>query len=544
MRKALKFRTGGVVAAVRIALALALLATTWFGWGVPLQGGVPGQLLAGSYLAFAIVMLWLVQRSWWLAHWLQLPCFVVDVVTAFVTLWLIEAGHPGALSPFMALFVYLLLTAGIYWPGRRAILAALTIGLIYLVVGVVLLQVAGNLGDIAVFIRRLFFMIAVAGFISWGSFQLGRGRSERLDLPASGGVDAAFRELADYAMRHGEAAGVALSWMPDDEPWTLVLTAGSLGDARHRFGPEVFSAADLGESDAVLFDARRRRSLQLLAGRNVIASKGAFHHALPRHLGVLSGIIVTVQGQTGSGHLLLTDVSGPSSDQLRLARSLALEIGHALDRYAVIQMTREADRVRIRDALARDLHDSVAQSLAGASFRIEALRQTLTAQPVICDELDGLQRALEREERNVQRLILKLRDRDDPRRDCDVAAELSVTLADTAARWGVTWSIDAATDLPAVPLVMLHEFEQIVREAVANAVRHGRASHVELTVRCAAGAFDLTIVDDGSGFIARSIALYPRSIAERVAELGGKLDVARNSDKTVLRIALPTGGQV
>ena len=42
--------------------------------------------------------------------------------------------------------------------------------------------------------------------------------------------------------------------------------------------------------------------------------------------------------------------------------------GHALDRRAVMVVTREADRTRIRDTLARDLHDNVTQILSSINL--------------------------------------------------------------------------------------------------------------------------------------------------------------------------------
>lgn len=94
---------------------------------------------------------------------------------------------------------------------------------------------------------------------------------------------------------------------------------------------------------------------------------------------------------------------------------------------------------------------------------------------------------------------------------------------------------------PQVPLLALHEFEQVLREAVANAVRHGDARRIEVQLRRREGEIMLEIVDDGQGFPTRPRPLQPRSIATRVADLGGRLDIESQPGRTALRIVLPAG---
>lgn len=539
MLKALKFRTGWVVATVRFALALALLGATGFDGAAALSGEARVRLVAGGYLAFAIVMLGIGLRSWWLAHRLRAAGFAVDAITAAAMLWLLASPGFALSGLFLASFVYVLLGIGLYWPGRAAALVGAGLCLAFVAVG----AIRGDGGAMPVQLGPgVLIMIALMGFIAWVCARLGKERPVRLDLPPGGGLEAAFQAVTQFAGDHGEARGMAVSWATDDEPWVWVQTGGSLGTAHRRLGPEAFSDPAFGPGEALLFDRRRRRSLQLLGNGQVVARQGWAGHPLPDLCGAACGILVTLQARGGTGHLLLTDIAGISADHLRPARALALEIGHALDRRTIEVVARTADRTGLRDALARDLHDSVAQSLAGASFRIEALRQSLAAGRAIAADLDNLQLSLEREERHVQRLIANLRDdRDDPDRLSVLAEDLAAILEDTGARWGVAWTLDADPALPAMPLPVLHELGQILREAVANAVRHGGASRITVALRDAAGQTRLDIADDGTGFPVRPVALRPRSIADRVADLGGELTIASSGGRTVLRIVLPTG---
>ncbi|WP_195908729.1 hypothetical protein [Novosphingobium sp. Gsoil 351] len=92
-----------------------------------------------------------------------------------------------------------------------------------------------------------------------------------------------------------------------------------------------------------------------------------------------------------------------------------------------------------------------------------------------------------------------------------------------------------------VGLSQIHELRQIAREAVANAARHGFASRIVFTVDPAPTAFHLDIVDNGNGgrVTGSSHPFKPRSIAERVAALGGKLDARCGPAGARLYITVP-----
>lgn len=536
MRKALNFRTGRVVALVRTGLALAVLATTWTGVDGLYHGDATARMFAGGYVLLAIALLAITHWSWWLTHRLRMFALLLDGSMLFAALVLPSLPPPAAAGVFMALYAFILLSAALCCPHRGAAVAALVLVTGYAAACVLLPLPPGFAAWLG---PQLISMVALAGFVMWLGERIGKHRPPRLDLSHEGGLPVAFGRVLEFAASQSEAAGAALAWVPNDEPWAWVQSAGSLEEWHGRLGPDQFSVADDTLPGAVLFDRARKRQLYLLDDGMVAASKGLVVHPLIVRFHADCGILVTVPTQGGTCFLLLTGIHDVVADHLRLVRAVGIEIGHALDRRAAMVVTREADRIRIRDALARDLHDSVAQSLAGASFRIEALRQALSGGRAIGPDLDALQRSLEQEERNVQRLILQLRDRDEPDRHCNLALELARTLDDSGARWGIDCVLATGDDLPLVPLLALHEFEQILREAVANAVRHGNANRVDVQIRRGEGQIMLDIMDDGLGFPARPRPLQPRSIASRVEDLGGELAVESQPGRTLLRVVLP-----
>jgi signal transduction histidine kinase len=86
----------------------------------------------------------------------------------------------------------------------------------------------------------------------------------------------------------------------------------------------------------------------------------------------------------------------------------------------------------------------------------------------------------------------------------------------------------------------------MLEEAVANAVRHGRASSVAVTIQKDDQHITMRIRDDGLGFVdhkmeqvATVTSVGPVSIRNRVNELGGLLEVRSSPRGVELQIQLP-----
>ena len=76
---------------------------------------------------------------------------------------------------------------------------------------------------------------------------------------------------------------------------------------------------------------------------------------------------------------------------------------------------------------------------------------------------------------------------------------------------------------------------------MANSARHGNSTRVTFTLSAEPKAIHLDIVDDGHGGSAADSnkPFQPRSISERVAALGGKLDARSGPTGTRLYITFP-----
>ncbi len=250
----------------------------------------------------------------------------------------------------------------------------------------------------------------------------------------------------------------------------------------------------------------------------------------------LLGVFFSVgDDQEWSGRLFLFDppISAPALARLRLLQDLVREIGPPV--YAVYRLRRLRSRAygieRVR--IARELHDSVIQTLIALNMRIDVLRRHPSADDhETSDELADLQRGLRQEILNVRGLIQRIRSVgpgagtlreslvvlvEQFRRDTGIATELFLEEKDIV-----------------LPSRLAHEVLRIVSEALANVRKHSGASKAQIRFAFKKGLWTLMIEDDGKGlnFSGRrthaeldAAGQGPTVLGERVRSVGGKLAI-------------------
>jgi signal transduction histidine kinase len=293
-----------------------------------------------------------------------------------------------------------------------------------------------------------------------------------------------------------------------------------------------------------LFDLPHRRAINMTEDEEFAAQRNAsFDTGLLQRLRFASGISVPIDGVTGHGRLVLSGLPLMSWDHLRLAEALGGEVAHTLDREAYELSAREAALARLRQTVARDLHDSVAQSLAGARFWLRALRSRTAKDKELSEEIAQVETAFESENLHIRELIGQLRRADQVPGQRSLTDDLGALLETLGLHWRITTGINGLADPLPVPYRLSFEVQQIVREAVANAVRHGQANKVELTLGRNGKGLHLAVADNGTGFAAMQDGGAPVSISERVASLGGTIEVSSNSTGVRLDLHFPAGAR-
>jgi signal transduction histidine kinase len=206
---------------------------------------------------------------------------------------------------------------------------------------------------------------------------------------------------------------------------------------------------------------------------------------------------------------------------------------------------------RIR--LARDVHDGVIQSLTGAALRLESARQLLGPDPEAAGRLiEGTQDLLLFEQRELRELIGDLAaPSSGSQAGAAGLAERLEKLGERMARhWDLRVELHDRLGQEAISDRLAHDVYRLVQEALVNASRHGRASRATVELRLDGAGVQVTVADDGCGFpfhgdydfaALTAAKLGPVSLKQRVAALGGSLEIASSAAGARLEVRLPRG---
>ena len=220
----------------------------------------------------------------------------------------------------------------------------------------------------------------------------------------------------------------------------------------------------------------------------------------------------------------------------------------AAARYRTTSRIRELDQVRLREReqLARELHDTVAHHVSAIAIQAQAGRAVAASSADrAVDALAAIEAAASRTLTEMRAMVGMLRDGED--------AELSpqpgiVDLAQLTRDAGDGPSVDVELvgDLDEVSPTVAATTYRLAQESVTNAVRHARhATRVEVRVRGDGEVVRLTVVDDGDTVAADRISWGYGIVGmtERATLLGGTLSVGPAAERGwVVDAVLPRSG--
>jgi signal transduction histidine kinase len=201
-----------------------------------------------------------------------------------------------------------------------------------------------------------------------------------------------------------------------------------------------------------------------------------------------------------------------------------------------------------RRRIARELHDSVGQFLAGLKINLGRLQRreaeaTAQSYPLLLEAIDLTDRAIG-EVRTISHLLHP-----------PLLDELGFH---SAARWyaegfakrsGIQVNLHLAEVTERLPKQIELALFRVLQESLTNVHRHAKASTVDIEVLCTDDLVILAVSDDGRGLHADVLERFRGGHAggiglagmrERLAELGGRLEVDSGPTGTRIRAILPT----
>ena len=340
--------------------------------------------------------------------------------------------------------------------------------------------------------------------------------SERSVAPILQKLVHAARELVDARFA---ALGIA-----DDEGGFADFLVSGLTPA------EVASIGDLPRShgmlDAVMESTDSVRTLNLRADPRF----GGWPANHPDMRSLL-GVPLVSKGRTVIGAFYLTEKKG--ADEFTLADQRLIErfAGHAaviVENARLFDQSRALSVIEERNRLARELHDSVTQTLFSLNLTADAATELVDVDParakIEVNRVAELARSALREMRD---LVFELRpvavDRE------GLASALRKHIDVVRRSYGVRIDLAIAGNRELPPPYEAGIF-RIIQEALNNALKHAAASSNRVELALDNGAVHASVCDDGIGFNPRALPVRAKhlglaSMQERAEGLGCELAI-------------------
>lgn len=360
-----------------------------------------------------------------------------------------------------------------------------------------------------------------------------------------------FAEERRLRRQHGITAEVRLSLLAGDPMEhtlrTICRHAGDLVEVAaamvlvHDGGSlEVLAK----EGDSALLEAFGPLERDLL--RRVAETGGVAGQRLPAGAAcpaasVLAAPLASASGVAGALCCLRYGTQW-SPDEVAAVSNLADQASVTIE----LSRTRE-DRERLmligdRDRIARDLHDLVIQRLFASGMRLQSMRPLLR-DPDVRERVDAVIDELDATIGEIRTTIFGLSHHFGPRPG--LKSEILSLAQQAAGGLGFMPAVrfEGVVDA-AVPEEVASHAVAVVSEGLSNAVRHARASRVEVSVQ-AGEELVVEIGDDGVGIAAAARTSGLGNLHERALALGGSFEVARRpGGGTLLRWRAPLTGKV
>ncbi|HVE72857.1 MAG TPA: GAF domain-containing sensor histidine kinase [Thermoanaerobaculia bacterium] len=234
---------------------------------------------------------------------------------------------------------------------------------------------------------------------------------------------------------------------------------------------------------------------------------------LTRNIAHHASVPLTFQGKRlGILNITAPEMRRLSARELRLLSTIGFQLGVAIERARLAEESAAHARADERTRLAREIHDTIAQSLTAIALQIEA-GQSDAALRVTRATLD-----------EARRSVMNLRE--GPLAGKPLAQALANLVREFTSQSGIRVTLETAEC--ALPLAVEAELYRIAQQALANVNAHARAKQVRVSLQCSKAAATLAIEDDGVGFDVRRVPEDRhgiRGMRERARLAGGTLKI-------------------
>jgi signal transduction histidine kinase len=379
---------------------------------VPPEQRATACAVLGAYTLCALVLAILTWRREVLDERMMLAAHVGDL-SVFAVLLHVTSGAASQLFSFLT---FALMGATLSWQWRGVLWTAAACLAMVLSLGVVGVLVAGATPPASEMIvgRVVFLVVATFMLASLGWHQtrvqadLWRLAAYPFALPNSAVWP--VREALEYAASVLQAPRALLVWSEAEEPWVYLSLwhAGTLEEERvppDRFEPLVaealqdvgFLSENAGQGTAIV----HRGSSRFERWRGT-----PIHPALVECYAIRAALVLPVPSGPLQAHLFVLDDPGFTRDALLIAEAAAGRIGAMLEQVQLAGELQAAAAAAERVRLARELHESMLQSLSGTILQLGSLVPLVEQEPAqAAKRLARIQQGLADQQRELRDLI-------------------------------------------------------------------------------------------------------------------------------------------
>ena len=242
--------------------------------------------------------------------------------------------------------------------------------------------------------------------------------------------------------------------------------------------------------------------------------------------------LLTLPLRANGGVIGVLDVvnkaGGFTEEDERVMSVFASQAAMAIEHARLQQQAEQLAVLEERQRLARELHDSVTQSLYSVTLYANAAALALAAgkAAAAADYLSELQGTAQEGMRDMRLLIFQLHP---PVLEAEgLVAALQTRLAAVEERAGLQTHFRVEGERR-VPIAIEEDLYWIAQEALNNVRKHAAAHEVTVRLHFSDTSIQLEVIDDGVGYDLSTVRAEGRgsgglrSIAERTARLGGRL---------------------
>jgi signal transduction histidine kinase len=357
-----------------------------------------------------------------------------------------------------------------------------------------------------------------------------------------------LRPALAHALSILNARGAAVVWQEKDEPYQFLVWFDQNGLRSERRPPPSNPAALETTANRQLVAPTPNSGVIEFVSRPQCQVNAPIDPALLADLSAERIIISPWKSEHASGHFLLLDPEDIDRTTPAFGAIVADHIASEVEHYVLQNKLAETRAIQERMRINRDLHDGALQVLTALDLQLQGVLRD--APGTLKPRITKLRELVGQQHRELRGLLAFS---GTPRpNSVFLTREIESALHSIEQLWGC----DAVCKVQPLDLEVTLEtgahIRFLIKEAGANAVRHGRASRIVAEASAVGGLLTLEFRDNGTGATTGdrhvfgdllACATAPRSLTSRVKELGGSIRLSSTGEWFVVTITLPLFGR-